>query len=256
MNLMSSHKGASSTPPVVIVHGWGSTYDRTWAGSNLENVLEIDGRKILRADLLGHGRARAPHDSTEYAHMAKALNEQLPVDTPVDAVGFSLGGKLLLQLACENPERFRRLAVIGVGDNLFRPENGAAVAQALYEGLTEDTAEALRPVLAEAIASGNDRAALAAAIQRPASVLTPDRMSAVSAEVLLIVGDLDVIAGSADALAMSIPQVTTIALEGVDHVSSPHSPVVQTLVAQFLRQVRSPNERRSTSDHLVDPSTP
>ena len=236
MNVACDH---TCTPPVVLVHGWGSTYERTWGGSDLERTLEQDGRRIIRVDLLGHGTSRAPHESAEYAHMADELAEHLPDDTPVDGVGFSLGGKLLLQLAAEQPQRFRRLVIAGVGDNLLRPENGAAVAQALHAGITDDTAAALRPVLAEALASGNDPHALAAAIQRPPALLTADQLHAIGAEILLAVGDRDVIAGAADQVSAAIPQLTGIVLEGVDHVSTPHSPRLQAQGAQFLQHGRA-----------------
>ncbi|MFF0283970.1 alpha/beta fold hydrolase [Rhodococcus aetherivorans] len=232
MNVACDH---TCSPPVVLVHGWGSTYERTWGGSDLERTLEQDGRRIIRVDLLGHGTSRAPHDRGEYAHMADELAEHLPDDTPADGVGFSLGGKLLLQLAAARPQRFRRLVIAGVGDNLLRPENGAAVAQALHAGITDDTAAALRPVLAEALASGNDPHALAAAIQRPPTLLTPEQLRTIGAQVLLVVGDQDVIAGAADQVSAAIPHLACIVLEGVDHVSTPHSPRLQVPAAKFLQ---------------------
>ncbi|MBC2644615.1 MULTISPECIES: alpha/beta fold hydrolase [unclassified Rhodococcus (in: high G+C Gram-positive bacteria)] len=236
MNVACDH---TCTPPVVLVHGWGSTYERTWGGSDLERTLEQDGRRIISVDLLGHGSARAPHESGEYAHMADELAAHLPADTVVDGVGFSLGGKLLLQLAAEQPQRFRRLVIAGVGDNLLRPENGAAVAQALHAGITDDTPAALRPVLAEALASGNDPRALAAAIERPPSLLTADQLHAIGAQVLLVVGDQDVIAGAADQVSAALPHLTGLVLEGVDHVSTPHSPRLQAQAATFLHHGRA-----------------
>lgn len=232
---MSTTTDRTCAPPVVLVHGWGSTYERTWGASDLERNLEAGGRRIFRVDLLGHGTSRAPHDPAEYAHLAEELDAHLPADTVVDGVGFSLGGKLLLQLACARPQRFRRLVIAGVGDNLLRPENGAAVAQSLREGITDDTPAALRPVLAEALASGNDPDALAAAIQRPPSLLTAEQLRAIQARVLLAVGDLDVIAGSADQVGAAIPHLAAMVLEGVDHVSTPHTPRLQAAAAQFLR---------------------
>ncbi|TQC50147.1 alpha/beta fold hydrolase [Rhodococcus sp. WS4] len=232
---MNESTGHTCAPPVVLVHGWGSTCERTWGGSDLERNLEQDGRRIIRVDLLGHGTSRAPHDRAEYAHMADELAAHLPADTVVDGVGFSLGGKLLLQLACAQPQRFRRLVIAGVGDNLLRPENGAAVAQSLHEGITDDTPAALRPVLAEALASGNDRHALAAAIQRPPSLLASEQLRTIGAQVLLVVGDLDVIAGAADQVSAAIPHLAGIVLEGVDHVSTPQEPRLQAAAAQFLR---------------------
>ena len=41
----------------------------------------------------------------------------LPV--PTNAVGFSAGGQILLRMAIDHPDRFERLALLGVGDNVF-----------------------------------------------------------------------------------------------------------------------------------------
>src|SRR5688500_8347782 len=116
MNVACDH---TCTPPVVLVHGWGSTYERTWGGSDIERTLAQDGRRIIRVVLLEHAASRATHESGAYAHTADELAEHLPDDTPVDGVGFSLGGKRLLHLAAEQPQRFRRLIIAGVGDNLL-----------------------------------------------------------------------------------------------------------------------------------------
>lgn len=48
-------------------------------------------------------------------YVLERLGEQ-----PVDAIGFSLGARTLLALALDHPDRFRRIVLAGVGDNLFR----------------------------------------------------------------------------------------------------------------------------------------
>ena len=223
-------------PPVVFVHGWGSTCARTWAGSSLDRNLVAAGREIHFLDLLGHGTSSAPHAPAEYAHMADDLAARLPgdQDTVLDAVGFSLGGKLLLQLAATYPGRFRRVVIAGVGDNLFRPENGTAVAELLAVGPTGTAPEVLRAILEEAFESGNDLRALAAAIQRPSSPLTPENLRAVTCEVLLIAGDSDVIAGSAETLEASLKRVERIVVKELNHAETPHSAQVQNAARDFL----------------------
>ena len=54
-------------PPVVLVHGWGGSFDSTWQLNGFTELLRDAGRAIIGVDLLGHGNAPKPHDPAEYA---------------------------------------------------------------------------------------------------------------------------------------------------------------------------------------------
>ena len=56
-------------------------------------------------------------------------------DEPVDAIGFSLGADYSCALAAAEPDRFRRLVVIGVGANLFRTDGAERLASAFEAGV-------------------------------------------------------------------------------------------------------------------------
>jgi len=88
----------ASTPdstPVVLVHGWGGSFETTWRRSGFTELLADAGRPVIGVDLLGHGEAPKPHDSAAYADLTDRVVGALP-DEPVDAVGFSLGAFTLL----------------------------------------------------------------------------------------------------------------------------------------------------------------
>jgi len=119
---MTEHQ--ADPAPVVLLHGWGGTYQTTWSGSVLERRLRAAGRTVAGLDLPGHGPGPVSHEPKDYELIASQLAMILPHAVVMDGVGFSLGGKLLLQLAAGHPGRFRRLVIGGVGANLFRPENG------------------------------------------------------------------------------------------------------------------------------------
>ena len=76
---------------------------------------------MIPVDILGHGAAARPHDPAAYADLESSVAVVLP-DTPVDAIGFSLGAQLLLRIAAADPSRFRRLVVIGAGENVFHTD--------------------------------------------------------------------------------------------------------------------------------------
>ena len=110
---------AAVRAPVLLVHGWGSSFERTWVATGVSALLEDAGRTVIGVDLLGHGAAPKPHDPEAYRDLTGRLVEALPAAGPADAVGFSLGAITLLELACRQPELFGRLVLAGIGANVF-----------------------------------------------------------------------------------------------------------------------------------------
>ena len=108
-----------SERPVLLVHGWGSSFDRTWVATGVSALLEDAGRTVIGVDLLGHGDAPKPHDPEAYADLTERLVDALPADGTVDAVGFSLGARTSWSWRRAQPDRFGRIVVAGVGDSLF-----------------------------------------------------------------------------------------------------------------------------------------
>src|ERR1700730_1281794 len=97
------------TEPVVLVHGFASSFERNWREPGWADLLADAGREGIGLDLLGHGTAAKPHDPAAYADLEASVSAALPHDRIVDAVGFSLGAQLLLAVAAAQPERFGRL---------------------------------------------------------------------------------------------------------------------------------------------------
>ena len=110
--------------PVLLVHGWGSSFERTWVATGVSALLEDAGRTVIGVDLLGHGAAPKPHDPAAYADLTERLVDALPAEGTVDAVGFSLGARTLLELATAQPQRFDRIVLAGIGDGAFAAERG------------------------------------------------------------------------------------------------------------------------------------
>jgi pimeloyl-ACP methyl ester carboxylesterase len=225
---------AAGLIPVVLLHGWGGSYADTWQGSPLERALNAARRPLVRVDLPGHGHDPASHEASDYVNIAQQLDEKLSPSAQLDGIGFSLGGKLLLELASQRPERFRRLVIGGVGANIFHREAGEAVAAALLNGVAPDAPAALRSVVEAARESINDPLALAAVIRRPSHPISPDALGAVRAEVLLVVGGADGIAGAWEPLARALRCPRSVIVDGLDHVSTPSSNEFATAAANFI----------------------
>jgi pimeloyl-ACP methyl ester carboxylesterase len=208
---------------VVLVHGWGGSFAATWRRSGFTELLADAGRPVIGVDLLGHGDAPKPHEPEAYADLTTRIEEALPAG-PVDAVGFSLGALTLLRLAIRRPDAFRRIVVAGIGHNAFeRDDVGRARILAGLDGTAEPEDNLARLFSQYADQPGNDRLALAAVMRRDdAMALTPDALAAVTAPVLVVLGDRD-FAGPAEPLVDALPDARLVTLRNVDHFATPES---------------------------------
>lgn len=206
-------------PAVVLVHGFATSADRTWRDNGWIDLLADVGRDVIAPDLLGHGSNAKPHDPAAYDRLEDDVLTAFPTD-PVDAIGFSLGARVLLDLASQHPDRFRRLVVAGVGANLFRDDDPELIAQAILgEGPAENpVGQYFRQLASD---DESDPEALVAYLRRPGHrPLTAEALGQITAPVLLVLGDRD-FAGPADPLLDRLPDARLVALAGVDHFATP-----------------------------------
>ncbi|MFD5722732.1 alpha/beta fold hydrolase [Streptomyces sp. NPDC127036] len=221
---------------VVLIHGWGGSAASTWNNNGWNRALSEQGCTPWAIDLPGHGTQPQPHDPEFYADLASRLQEKLPFEGPLDAIGFSLGAKVLLELAARHPHRFRRLVLGGLGGNVFTPEPlGQDLADALETGVGANTPNAVRELVEYGVSHGNDPLALAACLRRvPNPVLTPDRLAKVSCPTLLVVGKNDRVAYPAQPLGEALPDADIRILPNTAHLDLPASATFQQLAAAHL----------------------
>ncbi len=206
-----------SATPVVLLHGFATSAARTWGENGWIELIKEAGRPVLAIDLLGHGAADKPHDPEAYEQLEALVAAQLP-DEPVDIIGFSLGARTTLALAIENPARFRKIVVAGVGANLF--EHDEERSRAIARGVAgdpdpEDRTSAYFAQLADS--PEIDRAALAALTRRKRALpVTVEGLANVTNPVLVVLGDQD-FAAPADPLVDALPNATFLNLRKADH---------------------------------------
>ena len=220
-------------PPVVLVHGFGTSFDLTWVANGWVDLLADEGREVIGVDLLGHGSAPKPTDPEAYDDLGERVRDVLP-DEPVDAIGFSLGAKTLLQVAGAAPDRFRSLIVAGVGANLFRDADHSAVVEAVRTG-DDGGNPALRYFAGLADLPGNDRAALAACMANGGGRPSAEALASITCPVLVVLGDAD-FAGPADPLVDALPDATLVTLPRTDHAKTPKSFAFIDAALDFLRR--------------------
>jgi len=206
--------------PVVLVHGWGGSFESTWRSSGLVDLLTDIGREVIGVDLLGHGSAPRPHDPNDYSDLTARILDTIG-DRPVDAVGFSLGAITLLRTAIEQPSSFGKLVLAGIGKNVIEPRDEVAHERlvAALEGRGDPDDNIGRLFVQYADSTGNDRGALTAIMKRPSQPFDPEKFRRVSAETLVVIGDKD-FAGPGDPLAAALPNARLVTLRNCDHFAT------------------------------------
>lgn len=205
--------------PVVLLHGFASSYQHGWADDGWPEILADEGREVVAVDLPGHGNAPKPHEPAAYDEVEETVLEHFADRAQVDAIGFSLGARIVLTLAARHPERFGRLVLMGIGDNAFRDDGDAALADVIEKGAAPDDI-GMRVFDRLAADPRNDRAALAAFLRRRSLSLDEAALAGVELPVLVVVGEKDFV-GPAERLVTALPDARLLTLTGVDHFATP-----------------------------------
>ena len=207
-------------PPtsLVLLHGFASSFEHGWRESGWVDILSDFDCDVPEIDLPGHGSSDRPTDPQDYADVESEVLALLPSTVP-GAVGFSAGGDLLLRMAIANPGRFERIALLGVGNNVFEDADPSVIVRAL-EGDDEPEDVQARLFRRLALSTGNDPKALSAFIRRPRAALREEDLAMLSCPVLVVLGDRDMV-GPADRLVAALPSASLVILPGVDHFSTP-----------------------------------
>jgi len=208
----------AASPPVALVHGFGSSFEHTWREPGWVDLLADVGREVVAIDLLGHGASDKPHEPEAYLALESDLAAKLP--PVVDAIGFSLGARTLLGVAMEQPDRFRRLVLAGIGESLFRDDRNDAIARAVEAGAASEEDIVGRLFADYAGGTDNDRVALAACMRRPGGPMVAAALKTVNVPVLVVLGAKD-FAGPAGPLVDALPDARLVTLPGCDHFATP-----------------------------------
>ena len=142
---------AGSGIPLLCLHTAGADGRQYRA---LLNDSAVTGRfRVIVFDMPWHGKSSPPDgwwneeynlDTAGYAHLILTVADALGLDRPV-ALGCSIGGRIVLELAAHHPDRFRALIGLQTGafvdryydlDWLHRPDvHGGRIAAAIVSGL-------------------------------------------------------------------------------------------------------------------------
>lgn len=200
-----------SGSPVLVLHGFGGS-GAAMAPLVAKLAALATRHRVIAPDLPGHGASAAPHDPAAYGWDAivrqmLALLDALDVER-AHLLGFSLGGRIALQLAARAPARVR--SVVTVGARCAWPDAREREARrhtdaALAARLETDGALALTAVLR----------ALGAADQPEVDTAA---LAASGVPLRLLAGEHDPgPLAAARALARDLPGAEVLALPGAGH---------------------------------------
>lgn len=123
------HSDDLTKPPLLLLHGF------TGSSANWDHLLPMFGARysVIGVDILGHGRSTSPPDPNRYtmAQVAAdliALLDRWQIEQTA-LLGYSMGGRLALYLACHYPARFSQLILESSSPGLATAAERAARRQ-------------------------------------------------------------------------------------------------------------------------------
>lgn len=226
--------------PVLLIHGFASNVVTNWVDPGWVRTLTQAGYRAIAFDNRGHGESAKLYSMDDYgaplmAQDARRLLDHLQISR-ADVIGYSMGARIAAFLALAHPERVRSLVFGGLGLNMVRGVAGTGpVARALEaSSIDEVTNATARTFRAFAEQTGSDLKALAACIRSSRAPITAEALAKLTCPVLVVVGERDVIGGSAAALAELIPGARAVEIAGRDHMKAVGDKVFKEAVLSFL----------------------
>ena len=222
-------------PPIVLIHGFTGTIERSWINTGVLSDLARDYR-VVALDLRGHGHSDKPHDATAYEEIGAdviRLLDHLKIEQ-AHAVGYSLGGIILAKLLVTHPARFRSAVLGGAAYRRSRGEESDRAAEAaakeieagIYRALIVSTAptdepppsEAFIRLRSEIISRESDVQAHAALMRARRALLVSDaEIAGVRVPTLAVVGSADPALPRVQAMRKRWPGLEVEVVPGAAH---------------------------------------
>jgi pimeloyl-ACP methyl ester carboxylesterase len=232
--------GPEDGPPIVLVHGYCSDYALNWVGTRWQETLIDAGRLVIGLDCRGHGHSEKPHDPVAYDRATMAgdvvrLLDHLGFDR-ADYLGYSMGGRIGLQLLVESGDRVGRAVLGGVGRWAGQEQPSHAELTARRMRGDASVNDPLATMFYEFAAARpiNDLEALACCILGPQRRLGEEELSAVANPVLICAGDQDDLARGAEELARVLGQAHFFNIEGRNHMNAVPARTFKEAALSFL----------------------
>jgi pimeloyl-ACP methyl ester carboxylesterase len=219
--------------PVLLLHGVASDASDDWVETGWFDALVAAGFDVVAPDLRGHGRSLKSRDPADYrletfAGDVLALSNHCWGVRPFSLTGYSMGAHVAMAVALASADRVESLVLGGMGDRIastvgLAPEFADAL-DGQEGGSPAERRElpsyAVRFMKHAASRPFNDLGVLAACLRGQSGTFDLDRLAAVSAPTLIVVGDQDKLAGAPYSVAAFFAGGIAQTIPGVDHGSA------------------------------------
>lgn len=224
--------------PIVLIHGFASNAAVNWVQPGW--LATLKGRRVIALDNRGHGASTKLYDPAAYHSAAMASDVAALLDHlglgRADVMGYSMGARIAAFLALRNPQRVRSAVFGGLGSHLIDgigvPQGVAEALEAPSAAMVSDPKTRVFRVFAEQTKS--DLRALAACLRGSRQQLTREEIATIRIPVLVALGALDVVAGSATELVDLLPAGEALEIPGRDHMTAVGDKVFKQGVLRFL----------------------
>jgi pimeloyl-ACP methyl ester carboxylesterase len=267
--------GSGEKTPTLFVHGLSGVW-QNW----LENIPFVSqSRRVIALDLPGHGESEMPREKisiSNYAKTTAALCDQLGLER-VDAVGNSMGGFIVAELAIQRPELVEDLVLVSAAGistaNLYRApvltfgRIGAAMmanqavdhryvaarprARQLALAIVARHPRLLAPDLAyEGLMRGANKAGFNDALRACLEYDFRERLPEIASRTLIVWGENDSIlsARDADEYERLIPDTKKLLMRDTGHVPQIERPrTFNDELIEFIDQLEGSEQEREAA---------
>jgi pimeloyl-ACP methyl ester carboxylesterase len=241
-------------PPIVLVHGFLCSYEGNWGQSGWIDFLVDLGRMVVGLDIRGHGESGKPREPGAYDLQLMAGDVLAVMDAAgvqqADLMGYSMGGRIAMELLVCAPNLFTSAVVGGSGVyTTSNPQVRAAIVRALetddVASITDPTALFFRQFAESRAVDPNtiatrdpDLKALSACFTSFAAQrddIGESALGRLALPRLAVVGDKDPALAAAQRLVEIVPNAELVVLPGEDHLSAVSAPAYKDSVASYLK---------------------
>jgi 2-hydroxymuconate-semialdehyde hydrolase len=123
LNDTTAYLDEGSGPAILLLHGSGPGASANANWSRTIPALK-EARRVIASDLTGFGDSTAGPDTVfsvaNWAKQSFALMDALKIDT-FSIIGNSLGGRIALEMALDQPKRIEKMVLMGSGGLMLQP---------------------------------------------------------------------------------------------------------------------------------------
>jgi len=229
--------------PVVLVHGFASSFQRNWKNTGWVQFLTAHGYQVIGLDVRGHGGSAKLYTPEAYTTEQMSgdllrLLDHLRI-ARADLIGYSMGGGIAARLAMDHPDRARKIVAGGVADAAIRAHHDPAGPREIAAALESPDPETITSPLGRqfrtfAERTNNDLKALAVMMRGPGWPGDLEPVRPIDRPLLIVVAGKDEIMAGTDHLHHAFPDAQWITIPDRNHNTLVGDPRFKEAVLEFL----------------------